>query len=319
MRHVVAWACILGLVPSVALAQPPVAPSDSSNPTSTNPADEPLTGPARDAYDAARSKATRGDFASALANFRDAYHLSGDPRMIYDMAVCARRLGMYARTRTLLAEYVRQEGASLMPADRDAIDAALAALSSHMAMVQIAVDVEGASVSVDGEPAGTSPLSGPIPVDAGVHAVAVNKPGFEAYETTIDAAGGSELSVSVPMVALPARGRLRITAEAAARIVVDDRGASRPPFDGVLPAGPHDVRVTEADRVPFHAIVRLGADETRTLDVALEKQHHPSLWPWVVGGAVAIAALATGGYFVFRMHDSPNSAPAAQFAVVQFR
>jgi hypothetical protein len=43
------------------------------------------------------------------------------------------------------------------------------------------------------------------------------------------------------------------------------------------------------------------------------------VWPWVVGGAVALAAAAVGGYFLFRPHDSTSPNPTGEFAVVQFR
>ena len=307
-----ALACAL-LSPGVAFAQAaPVA--------SQKPLDRALQGPAREAYTYAKMLFDHGDFEGALAKYEQAYDLSKEARLLYNMAICERNLRAYARMQVLLQRYESESGAALSAEDRATVDAALAAIRSLVGKVTLRVDPPGASVTVDGEAVGSAPLAGPIVLDLGKHTVVVKSEGFETAEQSIAIAGGAESAVDIKLVApRVAMGHLVVAVDDAATIVVDGFTPARGRFDASLAPGVHDVSITESGKLPYRAPVDLGAGETRSLQVTLENERHGRpIWPWIVGGAViAAAGAAVGGYFLFR---SQESAPplAGDYATVKF-
>jgi hypothetical protein len=168
-----------------------------------SPLSESLRGDARGAYLAATALLDAGDGANALAKYGQAYDLSHDPRLLFDMAICDRDLRAYARMQGLLLRYVREAEGTLTPEQREEIDAALAAIRALVGTVKLAVTEPGAEVRVDAETVGSTPLAGSFTVDAGRHTLRVTKPGFDPLEQAIDVPGGNEATVRVALVNIP--------------------------------------------------------------------------------------------------------------------
>jgi hypothetical protein len=159
-----------------------------------------LKGDAKDAYSAASALYKHGDFAAAETNYRQAYDLSKDPRLIFNMAACERGLHAYARMQALLERYKQEAGANISAEDRMIVDEALAALPKFVGTVVVNVNVEGAAVTVDGESVGSTPLATPIVLDAGRHTVVVRKDGYENVERPIEISAGTPSSLAVTLV-----------------------------------------------------------------------------------------------------------------------
>jgi hypothetical protein len=105
----------------------------------------------------------------------------------------------------------------------------------------------------------------------------------------------------------------------AATFTVDDKVAGLGRYDAALASGPHAVRVTEPDKADYKAAVDLRDGETRTLQVALEEEHHKgALWPWIVGGAVLVVGAAVGGYFLLKPSDTTTPVPPGKFGGLTF-
>jgi hypothetical protein len=172
-----------------ALAAPLASAGPAVAPASERPLEATLQGAAKDAYGSARILFTSGDFAGAATKYGQAYELSKDPRLLFDVAVCEKNLRHYARTQSLLEQYVRDVGARIQADDKAAVDAALAAIRNFVGRVRLAVSEAGASVSVDGQPAGTTPLAAPLVLDLGKHTLGVKKEGFAPAEQTVDIGG----------------------------------------------------------------------------------------------------------------------------------
>src|SRR5689334_22269596 len=160
---------------AVALVSPAaIAQTASPAAARTVPLAESLTGPAKEAYDSAKVLLNNHDWAGAYTKFQQAYDLSKDPRLLFNMAVCARDMRQYARTEQLLVRYEHEAGANLSSEEKAQVDAALATVRALVARVKLDVSEEGASVAVDGNPAGTTPLPAPLVVDLGKHTLSVN-------------------------------------------------------------------------------------------------------------------------------------------------
>ena len=255
----------------------------------------------------------------ALTKYRQAYELSKDPRLLFNMAICEKNLRGYARMQSLLQQYRREAGSSISPDDRATVEGVLAATKNLVGAVRLATSEGGASVAVDGEPAGTTPLAQPLVIDLGKHVVVVKKDGFETFERAVEVPGGGEVTVNVTLVPQIHASHLVVATEADATIVIDNAVAGTGRFDGKLSPGTHDVRVTEPGKTPYKAEIELKDGEMRTVQVTLaDERHGGALWPWLVGGAAVAAGAAVGGYFLFKPRDETASVPPGKLGAAQF-
>jgi hypothetical protein len=285
--------------------------------TSERPLDHTLQGAAKDAYGAAKVLFNNSDFAGAATKYSQAYDLSRDPRLLFNLAICEKNLRHYARTQSLLQQYEHDLGARIAPDDKAAVDAALIAIRNLVGSVRLTVTPAGASVSVDGQPAGTTPLAEPLRLDLGQHTLSVTKGGFATSEQTVDVAGGSETAVAVTLAAVVHTAHLVVLAEEDATVLVDQGTASKGGYDGRVASGVHTVQVTAAGKLAYKAEIDLKDDETRSVNVTLENEKHGTLWPWIVGGAVVVAGAAVGGYFLFRPQPAAAPMPPDQLGSLQ--
>jgi hypothetical protein len=278
---------------------------------------ESLSGPAKEAYVSARILLNNGDFAGAMKKFGQAYDLSEDPRLLSNMAVCARSLRQYAKMQSLLTRYAAEASATMAPGDRADVDGALAAIRNLVGSVRLAVTVAGAQVAVDGEVVQTTPLARPIVVDLGTHVLTVTKDGFQPAQQTVDVQGGTEVAVAIMLVPVRHVAQLSIASDKDATVIVDDTAPVSGRFDGELAPGTHDVRVTEPGRIAYRAQVDLKDGEKRTLQVTLEREKHgATVWPWVAGGAALVAGAVVGGYFLFKSSPETPAPVSGSFATV---
>jgi hypothetical protein len=302
---------------ALALASPFASAQSAAPGTPSAPLVESLTGRAKEAYESAKVLINNHDWAGAYTKFQQAYDLSKDPRLLFNMAVCARDMREYARTEQLLVRYKQEAGKNLSTDDAAQVDAALATVRALVARVKLDVNEEGAAVAVDGNPAGTTPLAAPLVVDLGKHTLSVSKQGFEPVGRTIESVGGSESTITITLVPQVHAARLAVVAELGATVIVDKKQVGTDRFDGSLTPGTHEIQVTAPGKKPYTSLVELRDGESRTLQVTLATEAHAApVWPWIVGGAVIAAGAAVGGYFLFRPHDERGSVPPGSLGTV---
>jgi hypothetical protein len=171
----------------------------------TAPGDTPLGrslhGQAKDAYVAAATLYERGDYPGAEAKYKEAHDLAKDPRLVFDMAACEKQLHKYAHMGALLRQYKEEAGATLSADDRAKVDGVLDALPRFVGTVAVAADPAGATVVVDGEAVGATPLVSSLWLDPGKHTVVVSKEGFESVERPISVSAGTSTTVSIALLA----------------------------------------------------------------------------------------------------------------------
>ncbi|HEV3193277.1 MAG TPA: PEGA domain-containing protein [Polyangiaceae bacterium] len=305
----------------VLAAAPAGAQSAAGHSASTKhqaPLAQALSGPAREAYASAQVLVNNGDYTGAFAKFGQAYDLSKDPRLLFNMAVCARNMHDYARMQNLLVRYQREAGSSMAADDKADVESALATIRTLVGAVKLSVSEAGAAVRVDGQQVGTTPLADPIVLNLGKHTLTVSKGGFQPVEQALEVAGGSETPVALTLVAQRHVARLVVASDEAATVVVDGQAAAKGRFDEQLAPGPHEVHVTEPGKLPYKAQVDLRDGETRSLEVTLENESHGApIWPWIVGGVVVAAGAAVGGYFLFQPQDQTVGVPDGRSGTVR--
>jgi hypothetical protein len=279
-----------------------------------------LTGPAKDAFDSAQVLVNNGDFPGAYAKFGQAYELSRDARLLFNMAICMRNQHDYARMQGLLVRYKGEAAQSMSPREQAEVDNALATIRNLVGAVRVSVSEAGAAVTIDGEAIGTTPIGDAISLNLGKHTFSVSKDGFDPVERELEIAGGGETPLSFTLVVKRHVGRLIVVSDDDAAVSIDGETVSKGRFDQQLAAGPHQVQVTEPSKLPFKAQVDLRDGETRSMDVTLEAEKHGGkVWPWIVGGVVVAAGASIGGYFLFRPQDKTAPVPAGQSGTFQLQ
>lgn len=156
-----------------------------------------LTSEAKENYYAGRILLDIDDYAGALIKFRKAFELSGDPRLLWNCALCETRLHHYASALGLLEDYAQAVRGRLVGAERAELDETMRALGPLVTRVNVVVNESGARVYVDEEFRGESPLRGALLIDMGRHVFQVRKPGFYDLNMTRDFDGGAELTMNV--------------------------------------------------------------------------------------------------------------------------
>jgi hypothetical protein len=283
------------------------------------PLSESLHGAAKDAYKSAELLFNNGDFRGSITKYQQAYDLSKDPRLLFDMALAEKNLRSYARMQRLLERYEREVGPSISAEDRSAVDGALAAIKNLVGTVTVTTNVPGATIAIDDDVVGTTPLAEPVAVDLGRHKLTARKEGFDTATMTFDVAGGTRTIETLTLTVQVHTAQLLVAAEPGSIIVIDGKTTAEERFDGRVSAGTHQVGVTAPGKVPYKTEVELHERETRTLQVTLADERNGSaVWPWIVGGTVAAVGLGVGGYFLFRPHDQTTPVPAGPLFNVSF-
>jgi hypothetical protein len=158
------------------------------------PLQEALPSDARAAYTEGRAEYAANDFAAALASFGRAFELSPDPRLLWNMAACERKLAHSARAIALIDRYVATGGALLTEDDRREAARWRAALAKNVAAVTITTEPAGVEVAVDDAPIGTTPFAAPIVVDGGARRVRFSRRGFRTVVRVEQVAPGTAVA-----------------------------------------------------------------------------------------------------------------------------
>jgi len=323
-----ALVCLAGVwLPGSLLAQatptpPSVAPSMqvSSAPSGQNATDatgaqgahgtlaNDLTGSAKANYDAAFLLFDDADYAGALVKFQHAYGDSGDPRLLWNMAVCEKNLRHYANVQRLLSRYLRDGQQTMTPEHRAEVSEVLDVVRSLVSQVQVLVDQPGAQVFVDEELIGTTPLSEAVPLTLGRHRVRVSKAGYVDHALVQEFGGGSEVSLQIALKREDLRGWLAVSADEKDAIAIDGARVAYAHWQGYLPAGAHTVRVTASGKKPYDKAIELRAKDNQHLSVTLERERSGrQALLWVGAGVLAAGGLAVGSYFLFLKPEDKGS------------
>lgn len=164
-----------------------------------------LSGEAKALYEIARSSYEAGDPAGALAKFQRAHEISGDPRLLWNMAACEAALRHWARAMTLVDRYLTTGGALLGDRDKERAARFRAAAKPFVAAVELTTAPASVGIAVDGEAIGTTPLGAPLYLDAGRRRVHFTKNGYRGIVRLETALGGSDLVWTVTLERLRVR------------------------------------------------------------------------------------------------------------------
>ncbi|WP_434047263.1 MULTISPECIES: PEGA domain-containing protein [Sorangium] len=307
----VAAALSVGLATGIAAAQPaparpaPAAPAASAQPApaaAEKPLSESLTGMARAEHGAGTALFKDGDHAGALARFERAYELSRDHRLLWNVALCQKNLRRYAKMLATLRRMEIDAGAALSARDKQDIADLIQAAGAYVSHLEITASEPGATVFVDDEPVGTTPLAAPVPIDIGERRIRVSKPGFVDFVRQEKVVGGGSIALVARLDRALHRGRLAIAAGDDDLIALDGKVVGKGRWEGSVPSGTHALRVTAPGMTPHEVSILVRDEELRRIDVSLERAPErggASRWLWIGGGAAIFAGALVAGALLF--------------------
>jgi PEGA domain len=177
------------------------AAEKSSKPAASEKAQRPLaellTGPALDAYLKGRDLFDAGDVVTGHAKLSEAYELSKNPRLLWNMAACSKSSRNYARAIDELTHFL-EDGREVITAEQaKRAEEVRATLYSLVAAATLQVTPAGAKVTLDGEPASRG--AGPYYLELGKHELRVELEGYKAETRTLEVKQTKPFTVEVAL------------------------------------------------------------------------------------------------------------------------
>jgi PEGA domain len=141
-----------------------------------------------------------GDFRGALVEFKKAYQIWPRANVLYDIGQTEYQLLDYASALKTMERYLAETGANAP--HRQEVEASVEVLRGRVGRVVLTSD-PSCDVTIDDQPAGTTPLDAPLLVSVGPHRLGVACAGPRSTEKRIEVAGGETLKVELRPAASP--------------------------------------------------------------------------------------------------------------------
>jgi hypothetical protein len=321
VRTGVAWAQAAPTTIAPSGSSPATAPGHDS--TAPAPLAEALAGAAKQDYAGGLLLYQNGDFAGALLKFQRSYEESGDPRLLWNAAVCEKAMRHFVKAIALVRRYLETLSPLITPEAERSAEAFLEAAEPLTVPLEVTANKPNAEIDVDGEFAGFAPSNGTIRVDIGTHRVTVKLAGFTEYSASLTIAGSDDARVTVVLTPIGGQEgeRDRDSSRAAARStggwavpalvgggILAVAGGATIAMASVLLNGEQNTlqsncaRLRESDCLAARP-ANLSAAQTAANHIATLQAVR-----WVgVGGALLGAAAATSG--LLRLVTQPRASP----------
>ncbi|AUX36411.1 MULTISPECIES: PEGA domain-containing protein [Sorangium] len=260
-----------------------------------------LTGSAKVEYEAGKTLYQLKDYANARIKFERAYDLSSDPRLLWNIAICERDLARYKRVLLLMRQIRASQNALLNEQDREQARSVEADAQKYVDRVRIETREPGATVFIDDELVGTTPLQEPALVDMGMRRIRISKPGFKEHIHTQRFEGGADVSLMVRLEKEYHRGRLIVRAGPNDLIALDGKVLGKAMWEGWLPSGGHTLRITAPGFIAHQSEVLFKDAQTRNITVKLDASQAsgPPAWLWTLGGVALAGTAVLGAALIF--------------------
>lgn len=141
-----------------------------------------------------------GDYRSALFEFEAAYELSGNPQLLYNIAVSHDELHHYAAAIVAYEQYLERLGDELDAGRTQQVEAELKKLRRRVGTVMVDSDPSGAMVRSGDRILGVTPFEAPL--DLGEVELEFEAEGYETQRHSVSVSGGERIPVDVTLRAV---------------------------------------------------------------------------------------------------------------------
>jgi hypothetical protein len=231
----------------------------------------PAPAPTAAAESAAGDKAAKAkDYAGALPHYQAALQLAPSAHAQLGIADALYALGRTSEAFDAYTEAQRMYGAKLGGADKATVTARLKELTAKTGALSVHVEESGADVALDGKSIGTSPIAAILRVAVGSHEVRVSKAGYLPFVGQADVQpDGKAVVDSTPLAMQPTRGHVVVHAPGSEplRVIIDGVDLGATPWEGDLPAGPHEIAGRSSNAVAATQTVNLAVGDRLAVDL----------------------------------------------------
>lgn len=252
-----------------------------------------------------------GDLRGAMIEFKRAYAMSPNYRVLYNLGQVCNELREYTEAQRYLQRYLTDGGAEIDAPRRREVEATLAKLNTRIATLLISSNLDGAELFVDNVSVGKAPLSEPVRVSVGTRTVSAAISGRPRVTQVVEAAGGDTLTVRLDFSA-NAHEELRPPQRSAAGSNARSEGPGAVLWlgigTGVLGAGAGVMAyLASRDAAQYHDAVHRKTT-ARELDDLDQRATTKALITDILLGTTIVAAATT---LVFALKaDSGETAPS---------
>lgn len=249
-----------------------------------------------------------GNTQAALTEFKSAYELVPSYEVLFNLALCERRLFLYGRAMRTLNQYL-MEGGDRIPADRrEAVAREVEAIRALTSPVAIIVDGAPATVLVDDEVVGKTPFSELLLLGIGKHKVRAEREGCSPDEQVLEVRSGQAHSVQLAPASLTEPVAVTVDcATLGTQLSADGAAPVACPAALQLPPGSHEVVASAPGFVSSRTEVLVEPGKPRRVTVAelaVRPRPFPTLGVSLLGGGVALG----GAGLAFSLLASANAA-----------
>lgn len=261
MRRLVLFSFLLSFAPTIASAQPPTARERLERAIARYET-------ALETTDESRRHA---ELEAALAELDEANRLEPSPLIDWNLGLVENELGHPVEALGHVERFVA--AIPTTHARRAEAEALLATLRTRVASVWVDCELAGATIVIDGDRRGSTPIAEWLRVPAGEVVVEISAAGYRTMTARIRVAG--ETSTHVPCTMereATALGQLHVEATLAGlSISVDGEARGTTPLDAsiALTPGTHVVRATRVGYLPFERVVDIAIGAEMTLAITM--------------------------------------------------
>jgi hypothetical protein len=235
----------------------------------------------------------------ALDDYKQAYDLTKDPALLYNMARALEVLEDYPSALARYEDFARLASPELK-SRVPKLDELIAALRTRVSKLSVTCNVPGARVIVREKTVGQTLAHGEalvVALAAGRGVLEVDADGYNPFQRNVALPGGGAVSVEVTLVPKAVAGLLVVGSEpGGGTVFVDGHELGTAPVEASVGAGTHQVAVRLPGFVDATTSVVVSVGERRVVTVTLG-QGTPitkKWWFWTgIGAVVATGAIVS--------------------------
>ena len=228
---------------------------------------------ARERFDRGLKLVNQGDNEGAVAEFQRAYDLSPHPVVLYNLGLVLAATSQPVEAVETFDRLLSAPG-DLPPEQLARVRDERARQAARIGEIEVAVNVTGASVELDGVEVGTTPLRAPLRVAGGAHVVGAVARGHAPLRRRVSVAGQARVQVQLDLVPIEGKvAQLEVVSNVPdAEVLVDGEPLGRTPLHSSLALSPgtREIELRRPGYISTRQTVTLGQGSSGRVSLDLE-------------------------------------------------
>jgi hypothetical protein len=139
------------------------------------------------------------DYPAALVEFKRAYELAPNYRVLYNLGQTSQQLNFYADALMAFQQYLAEGGKEIDASRKVSVESAIVELKTKVGTITIETNAENAEILIDDLPAGITPLDKPVIVNAGRRKFSATAKGYLPVTRVIEVAGSDTTTLKLEL------------------------------------------------------------------------------------------------------------------------